>query len=79
MKKKNPCLGKHREFGNFAKTQGNWQIGKFVVGQGKHREFESTIRVNYGHPLDQTQKFFLVWPHNYIRIPVLGLSTIDTN
>ena len=27
MVKKNPCQGKHREFGNFAKTQ------------GKHREF----------------------------------------
>ena len=27
MAKKNPCQGKHREFGNFAKTQ------------GKHREF----------------------------------------
>ena len=23
MKKKIPCQGKHREFGNFAKTQGN--------------------------------------------------------
>ena len=22
--KKNPCQGKHREFGNFAKTQGIW-------------------------------------------------------
>ena len=27
MAKKNPCQGKHREFGNFVKTQ------------GKHREF----------------------------------------
>ena len=24
MAKKNPCQGKHREFGNFAKTQGIW-------------------------------------------------------
>ena len=24
VKKKNPCQGKHREFGNFAKTQGIW-------------------------------------------------------
>ena len=24
MAKKNPCQGKHREFGNFAKTQGSW-------------------------------------------------------
>ena len=24
MAKKNPCHGKHREFGNFAKTQGIW-------------------------------------------------------
>ena len=88
---KNPCQGKHREYGNFAKTQGilfpqvvnslilkvkdiaifaakiskkksiSWislpiqffvcnshklfklAQGKFVVGQGKHREFENTI------------------------------------
>ena len=24
MTQKNPCQGKHREFGNFAKTQGIW-------------------------------------------------------
>ena len=24
LPKKNPCQGKHREFGNFAKTQGIW-------------------------------------------------------
>ena len=24
MAQKNPCQGKHREFGNFAKTQGIW-------------------------------------------------------
>ena len=24
MAKKNPCQGKHREFGDFAKTQGIW-------------------------------------------------------
>ena len=24
MAKKNPCQGKHREFGNLAKTQGIW-------------------------------------------------------
>ena len=26
MAKKNPCQGKHREFGNFAKTQGIWFV-----------------------------------------------------
>ena len=34
--KKNPCQGKHREFGNFVKTQ------------GKHREFCLNIRKTQG-------------------------------
>ena len=36
-KKKNPCQGKHREFGNFAKTQEIWfaQIFKFPVPKSK--------------------------------------------
>ena len=31
MAPKNPCQGKHREFGNFAKTQGIWfaQVVKY--------------------------------------------------
>ena len=41
---KNPCQGEHREFGNFAKTQGNsgksskLAQGKFAVRQGKIRK-----------------------------------------
>ena len=28
MEKENPCQGKHREFGRFAKTQGkDWELG----------------------------------------------------
>ena len=40
MAKKNPCQGKHREFGNFVKTQGkDREFGNFVKTHGKHREF----------------------------------------
>ena len=33
MAKKNPCQGKHREFGNIAKTQGIWfaQVVNFLI------------------------------------------------
>ena len=33
MAKKNPCQGKHREFGNFAKTQGIWfpQVVNYLI------------------------------------------------
>ena len=33
MVKKNPCQGKHREFANFAKTQGIWfaQVVNYLI------------------------------------------------
>ena len=52
MAKKNPCQGKHREFGNFAKTQGIWfsQIENSLILKVKIflyllRIFKKTIEI----------------------------------
>ena len=46
LPKKNPCQGKHREFGNFAKTQGN--TGNLVCSSCKFPDSKGKINICRG-------------------------------
>ena len=49
MAKTNPCQGKHREFGNFAKTQGIWfaQVVNSLILKVKDISKFATIILNF--------------------------------
>ena len=61
MAKKNPCQGKHREIGNFVKTQGIWfsQVVNSLILKVKDITIFAARISNFFFNMDKSAKSFL--------------------